>query len=1265
MSEQPIRILLVENAPPGMSALREVLGSIRSDIQLTVVKDVAELPPLLAGKQFDLLLLDLDRPDNNGLNRLLSAKEQAPHLPVVVLTSSDDETPSLSAIQREAVEHLTKSDLRGPALLRSMRNAVSYQRTEEGRRSAQKLIHKLVDHSRVGIHVIQDGRFAYVNRELAEVFGYTEEELLALDSWTTLVAECDRGLVGDHLRHRLSGDAISTHYMFQGQRKDGTIFDAEVHGSRTELNGRPAAIGMVLDVTERRRDGERLRDSEERFRNAFEHTNVAMVLTDMNHRFVRLNAAFARLFGYSEQEMLQMSMADITYPDDVAESYERRVGLVSGEVPYFQMEKRYVHKDGRLLWGLVNISLIRGPQGEPQYYVGQVQDITERKHAEAELSKLASIVEGSDDAIIAQDLNGTIISWNRAAEGLFGYSAAETIGRKISAILAIDRAASSVSVIERVKQGESIPSFETVRAHKNGTKVDVSERVSPIRDRHGTLIGISVIYRDIGDRKRAEADRDRLLAQLRLQIDRMPLGCMLTDADFRIIDWNPAAERIFGYSRQEVLGMGPPFEKILPGGFWPEAEEVLERIRSGDMAANTTSFNLTKDGRTITCDWHNTPLLNRNGSFAGLLSLVDDVTERKQAEVELRRTSDLLRAVTQGSPDAIFVKDLQGRYLFFNAAAERFVGRLARDVLGKDDTELFAGDGAQLVMERDRRVMQTGQMETEEEELTASGQTRTFLATKAPYRDERGHVIGVIGISRDITERKHAEERLRLRDRAIQAVTQGILITDPNQPDNPIIYASPSFEALTGYSVSEALGRNCRFLQGKDTDPDSVTRVREAIQREQPCTLDLLNYKKDGTPFWNQLSISPVRDNDGRLTHFVGVQADVTSRKTLEEQFRQSQKMEAIGQLAGGVAHDFNNLLTIIIGYSEIMLDVVGPENSLRQLLEEINKAGQRSAALTRQLLAFSRKQVLSPTILNLNEVVRDTENMLRRVIGEDVVLTSVLHPQVASIRADRGQLEQVLLNLSVNARDAMPHGGKLTIETKNVELDEGYARTHAGIRPGSYVLLAVTDSGVGMTADIARRIFEPFFTTKEYGKGTGLGLAVVHGIVQQSEGCIEVYSEVGVGTSFKIYLPRFERSNPMTDTLRQPAATPRGTETILLVEDEGALRALTLMVLEGCGYTVLEAGNSEEALQIAADLSRPIDLLITDVVMPGGGGRLLSERIVTMRPKIRVLYISGYTNDAVVRHGILHDEVSFLEKPFSPLDLANKVREVLTKPAS
>ena len=382
-------------------------------------------------------------------------------------------------------------------------------------------------------------------------------------------------------------------------------------------------------------------------------------------------------------------------------------------------------------------------------------------------------------------------------------------------------------------------------------------------------------------------------------------------------------------------------------------------------------------------------------------------------------------------------------------------------------------------------------------------------------------------------------------------------------------------------------------------------------------------------------------------------------RRRLEENLRQTQKMEAIGVLAGGVAHDFNNLLTIINGYSEVLLNSVPRDDPSHNLLVEIRNAGERSASLTRQLLAFSRKQVVAPRVLDLNEVAVDTEKLLRRLIGEDVQLNMSLAARLGSVLADAGQIEQVLLNLAVNARDAMPRGGKLTIETQNVELDDKFAQLHADVQPGIYVLLAVSDTGCGMTAEVKARIFEPFFTTKEVGKGTGLGLATVFGIVKQCEGFVDVYSEVGVGTTFKIYLPQTARSadGKMGSIIKTP---PKGTETVLLVEDDDAVRAVTRHVLVGCGYALLDACDGEGALRVATRHEGLIHLLVTDVIMPGLGGRELAERLRTQHPEAKVLYLSGYTDDAIVRHGVLHEEVNFLQKPFSTLALAQKVREVL-----
>ncbi|GMW02198.1 MAG: hypothetical protein AMXMBFR84_33340 [Candidatus Hydrogenedentota bacterium] len=516
-------------------------------------------------------------------------------------------------------------------------------------------------------------------------------------------------------------------------------------------------------------------------------------------------------------------------------------------------------------------------------------------------------------------------------------------------------------------------------------------------------------------------------------------------------------------------------------------------------------------------------------------------------------------------------------------------------------------------------------------------------------------------------ERKQATETAREREELVQllldSTAEAIYGIDLH---GNCMLANPTCARLLGYAEPEQLnGRNMHTLihhhypDGRPYPEEECPIVKAIHTRQGAHIKDEVFWRADGTKFDAEYFSYPMwRDKEiiGAVVTFL----DVSHRKNLEEQLRQAQKMEAIGRLAGGVAHDFNNLLTIITGYSELLLQSIPKDDPNRELLEEIRKAGYRSASLTRQLLALSRKQILAPEVLDLNDVVRDTERMLCRVIGEDIDLATVLHPELGSVKADPGQLEQILLNLAVNARDAMPQGGKLTIETNNVILGEDYTRFHADVQPGRYVMLAVSDTGVGMTEEVKRHLFEPFFTTKETGKGTGLGLAVVHGIVKQSEGSIEVYSEPGVGTSFKIYLPRVEQAAPTGKTWPGLGPAPRGTETLLLVEDEDAVRALTRFTLQQCGYTVLEASRGEDALRVAGNHRKPIQLLITDVVMPGMGGRVLAERLLSLHPEMKVLYLSGYTNDAVVRHGILHEEVNFLQKPFSPSALAHRVREVL-----
>jgi PAS domain S-box-containing protein len=421
--------------------------------------------------------------------------------------------------------------------------------------------------------------------------------------------------------------------------------------------------------------------------------------------------------------------------------------------------------------------------------------------------------------------------------------------------------------------------------------------------------------------------------------------------------------------------------------------------------------------------------------------------------------------------------------------------------------------------------------------------------------------------------------------------------------------------------------------------------------------------RKDGAFISANLTLSLLRDAKGEPSYFIAIIEDISERRLLEEQLRQSQKMEAIGRLAGGIAHDFNNLLTAILGYSALLAEQLDARHPAQESVDAIQKAGDSASSLTRQLLAFSRQQVLQPQVIDLNSVVRDMDALLQRVIGEDVVLTSKLTTPLEPVSADPGQIEQIVLNLAVNARDAMPHGGQLTIETANVMLDETYAATHRGATVGPHVMLAVSDNGIGMSAETVSHMFEPFFTTKPRGKGTGLGLATTYGIVKQSGGSIWVYSELGQGTTFKVYLPRASHAEAALPSAPAVAKGTRGSETILVAEDQDEVRTLTRTILSMHGYTVLEATTGEEALAIVREHREPIHLLFTDVIMPGMSGRELVAEVHQKYGRMRVLFASGYTDDAIVRHGKLDQGVAFLQKPFTPASLLAKVREVLDSP--
>ncbi|MCG3206958.1 MAG: Sensor histidine kinase RcsC [Anaerolineae bacterium] len=503
------------------------------------------------------------------------------------------------------------------------------------------------------------------------------------------------------------------------------------------------------------------------------------------------------------------------------------------------------------------------------------------------------------------------------------------------------------------------------------------------------------------------------------------------------------------------------------------------------------------------------------------------------------------------------------------------------------------------------------------------------------------------------------DQERQLLSTAVNKTAENVIITDA---DGTIVYVNQAFEHTTGYTRAEAVGHNPRLLKSGHQPPEFYHQLWTTIKNGQVWHGRFVNQKKDGTLYTEDATITPVSDSSGQIVNFVAVKRDITNELQREAQYLQAQKMEAIGRLAGGVAHDFNNLLTVITGYAEIsLLNQTEPDDPLQKNLEEIVKASERAANLTRQLLAFSRKQIIQPVALNLNDSISDISKMLQRLIGEDVELVTLPGKDLGTIKADPGQIEQILMNLAINSRDAMPHGGKLTIETANVYLDQTYTSQHIDVKPGQYVLLAVSDTGIGMDAETQARIFEPFFTTKDKEKGTGLGLATVYGIVKQNSGHVWVYSELGRGTTFKVYLPQFKRAAILAGQQYQTQSIADGTETILVIEDEAPVRKLVYYTLQEKGYTVLEAENGHEAVQLCRQYQEPIHLILTDVVMPGGlVGSQLIQQLLSLHPEMKVLYMSGYPDRSIIHHGILADGSAFLQKPFTPTNLTRKVRTVL-----
>lgn len=1102
----------------------------------------------------------------------------------------------------------------------------------------------------------------FVGKPVAEVLGRDDTALFDAESAKVVMAR-DRRVMASGVTETEEEDVVT----IDGVRRTYLATKLPYRDRDGNVLG---VIGISRDITERRELEQQLRAERDRFQTTVDTAPVVICSfqqrLDGTYCFPCVSRRIEDVYGLSAERLAvdATPLFNIVHPED-ARHFRNAIEASARDLTTWKSEFRVRHSSRGEVWVEGQAAPVRQPDGSILWH-GYIADVTDRKQAERARARLAAIVDSTVDVIISKTPDGVIQTWNPGAERLFGYTSAEMVGKSIRSIIPTDRQAEEDRILASILTGDGLDQMDTVRLTKDGRRVDVSITVSPIRDTNGRILGTSEIARDLGDRKRtveALRESERLLS---IVTGAARVGLVVVNERYEYLFANEAYADVLGLPLVQIRGRRVP--ELLPDG-WAQIRPRLDRALAGE----TVTYELTlpplsggSSPRYFRVMYEPRP--DPQGRPT-VIVVVSDVTEPRLAEIEARTSRAKLAAALDSMSDAVLTCDTTGRLVEFNQAVVKFHRFRSRDELlpaladysAVFDVSFSDGSPAPLETWAVSRALH-GEMVTEAEfhlRRKDTGESWVGSYNSAPIRGADGDIVGAVLVGRDITDRRQAEKQLRDSEDRFRTLVEFLPDAVFLNVKGRVAYCNRSCLRLFGAKeAAQIVGMSPFDL----FHPDDHGAIRRRIthmdatgEPAPPLCEQVVRFDGAITP----VSVAAIPIRDAEQPAYLVVLRDLTEQRRMEAQFRQAQKMEAIGRLAGGVAHDFNNLLTVINGYTDLLLGQTQAEHPFRAALTAVRDAGERASALTSQLLAFSRKAIVAPKVVDLNEIITHAEKLLRRLIGEDIALVAVLDHTACRIEADPNQLDQVILNLAVNSRDAMPTGGKLTIETRRTELTAFYQVESGEVSPGCYVELVVRDTGGGMTDDVKARLFEPFFTTKDTGKGTGLGLAVVHGIVKQAGGHISVESEVGAGTAFRILFPEAADPAPK-DGSGSISPARRGTEAVLLVEDDDGVRKFSRLALESKGYRVLAVSCGKEAIQAIASKDAQIDLLVTDVVMPGMSGREVADAARAMVPGLRVLYVSGYTDDAILRHGVREATDAFLQKPFSALALARKVRAVL-----
>jgi PAS domain S-box-containing protein len=1145
------------------------------------------------------------------------------------------------------------------------------KQAQEALRQSEERYRSLVELSPDAIVVHAKGKIVFVNLAAVQLFSaVVRSELVGQPIMDRFDPE-SRAALQDRFKQIRAGATVGP-LEEKVLRLNGEFVEVEGIGSAIMYQGRPAVQSILRDITERKRFREALGAANAKLQALIEASPLAIVHLDREGTIQGVNSAAERIFGWRGSE-LQGRPLPIVPEGRQGESREIVRGVLQGE-PFTGEEVRARREDGAWIDVSLSVAPIYSGNGEITGIVGLAEDITARKQAEAALAKsraeFEAIFNSISDAIIFADLERRIVLANPAVKAVFGYEPEELIGRNSEELYA-DRSDYGITRGRNLPRGaRGKPGrFEVTYRRKDGRLVSAETLASQVKDAQGNLLGGVGIHRDITARRVAEAalkESQRHTAMLADFLENSSQPFVVAFLDGRIGMYNEAFLQLLGYSQKELSRLN--WQKDLTPPEWREHEAAkIDELQRTGQAVRYEKEYVRKDGSRVPVELF-VHMRRDEPNQPVHYAFVTDVTARQEAEETLKQERQRFYDLLNELPGCVYLQD--ENYTI------RFVNRRCREIFGdtKDKICYEAFHQRQTPCgDCPASTVIDNQVSQEFERTLPNG--RTYQVFKYPFRDIDGSLC-ILSLGLDVTTRKQAEEALKESEERFRQLAENIddAIMLASGDWRRVHYISPAYERMWGRSCASLYEEPRSWLEG--VAPEDQEEVKAALRKLMAGNFSgkelphFRVHRPDGAVLWIAARFFPIRNEAGETYRIAGIATDITERKDVEavvrwreEHLKQTAKMEAVGRLAGGVAHDFNNLLTVISGYGELLLADLQEAEPGRQQVQAILKAADQATAVTRQLLAFSRKQMLQPQILDLNGLIHSLMEMFSRLVDENIKMSTVLGQELGVVKADPNHMEQVIMNLVINALDAMPQGGALSIETGNVEITSKDVRRYPEIAPGNYVVVTVRDTGIGMSREVLSHIFEPFFTTKEKDKGTGLGLSMAYGIVKQSGGYILVESSPGKGSSFRIYLPRVTRARKTMASAAPTLPHGQGTATILLVEDEEGVRHVVHRMLTLKGYSVLIAKDGQEALQIAQDYTDPIHLLLTDVAMPVMGGRELAEHLIPVHPEMRVLFMSGHTEDGVVTRGVKESVINFIQKPFRAEKLLSKVRELLAKP--